>query len=87
MMFVGYADHERDRVRMWDLVTSWVIMTGDVFWLKKMFFKHDSPDVIELDTLANLKNDKTPTEANNQPNPDLTPGQGGILTTMEKELL
>ena len=36
---------------------------------KKMFFKCDSPDVIKLDTLADLENDEpeTPTEANNQP--------------------
>ena len=30
-------------------------------------FKGDSPDVIVLDTLADLENDETPTEANNQP--------------------
>ena len=34
-----------------------------------MFFKSESPDVIELDILADLENDEpeTPTEANNQP--------------------
>ena len=44
-------------------------VTGDVIWLKKMFFKSASPGVIKLDTLAGLENDEpeTPTEANNQP--------------------
>ena len=67
MMFVGYANCESDSIRMWDLVTARVIMKRDVIWLKKMFFKRDSPDVIELDTLADLENDETPTEADNQP--------------------
>ena len=67
MMFVGYADHESDSVRMCNSVTAWVIMTRDVIWLKKMFFKGDSPEVIKLDTLTELENDETLTEANNQP--------------------
>ena len=68
MMFVEYAGLASDSIRMWDSVTAWVIMTHDVIWLKKMFFKSDSPDVMELDTLADLENDEpeTPTEANNQ---------------------
>ena len=51
---------------MWDSVIAWVIATRDVIWLKKMFFKSDSPDVIELDTLADLETNETetPTEAN-----------------------
>jgi hypothetical protein len=67
MMIVGYANCESDSVRMWDSVTAWVIVTHDVVWLKKMFFKSDSPDLIELDTLVDLENNETPTEANNQP--------------------
>ena len=67
MMFVGYANWESSSNRMWDLVMAWVIMTRDVIWLKKMYFKSDSPGVIDLDTLADLENDETPTEANHQP--------------------
>ncbi len=44
-----------------------VIVTHIVIWLKKMSFKSDSLDVIKLDTLADLENDETLTEANNQP--------------------
>ena len=38
MMFVGYTDCESDSIRMWDLVTAWVIGARDVIWLKIMFF-------------------------------------------------
>ena len=54
MMFVGYVECESDSVRMWDKRTSRVIVSRDVIWLKRMFFKDDASGVIDLDTLENL---------------------------------
>jgi hypothetical protein len=54
-MFVGYADHESDSVRMWDMRTSQVVVSRDVIWLKRMFFKDDATGVIDLDTLEDLE--------------------------------
>jgi hypothetical protein len=55
MMFVGYADRESDSVRMWDMRTSRVIVSRDVYWLKRMFFKDDTVGVIDLDTPDDLE--------------------------------
>ena len=66
-MFVAYNDHESDSIRMWDSVTARVIVTHDGICPEKMCFKSDSPDIIEHDTITDLENDETPTEANNQP--------------------
>ena len=54
MMFVGYADRESDSVRMWDTRTARVVVTREVIWLKRMFFKDDVSDIIELDSLKEV---------------------------------
>jgi hypothetical protein len=54
MIFVGYADRESDSVRMWDMRTSRVIVSRDVYWLKRMFFKDDTVGVIDLETPEDL---------------------------------
>jgi hypothetical protein len=60
MMFVGYAECESDSVRMWDMWTSQVIVSPDVIWLKRMFFKDDTTGVIDLDTLEDLETELGP---------------------------
>ena len=54
MMFVGYADRESDSVRMWDMQTSRVVVSRDVVWLKRMFFKDDTVGVNDLETPEDL---------------------------------
>ena len=60
MMFVGYAEHKSDSMKMWDMHTSRVVVSRDVIWLKRMFFKDKAPGVIDLDTLENLENELLP---------------------------
>ena len=55
MMFLGYAEHESDSVRMWDIHTSRVVVSRDVIWLKRMFFKEDTSGVIDLEALDNIE--------------------------------
>ena len=45
MMFVGYADQEKISDRMWDSRSMRVIVTRDVTWLKRMFFKNDMSSI------------------------------------------
>ena len=59
-MFVRYAEHESDNVRMWDMCTSRVMVSQDVIWLKRMFFKDDASGIIDLDTLEDLENELGP---------------------------
>ena len=54
MMFVGYAGCKSDSVRMWDIHTSRVVVSRDVIWLKRMFFKEDTSGVIDLEALDNI---------------------------------
>ena len=54
MMFVGYAERASDIVRMWDMQASRVVVSRDVIWLKRMFFKDDASGIIDLDILENL---------------------------------
>jgi hypothetical protein len=56
MMFVGYAKHKSDSVRMWDSCTTRFIVR-DVIWLKRMFFKNDASGVIDLDTFGAIEDD------------------------------
>ncbi len=40
MVFLGYpANRETDSVRMWNPDTNGVVTSGDVIWLKRMFFE------------------------------------------------
>ena len=55
MMFVGYTEHKSDSVWMWDSCTTRGIVSRDVIWLKRMFFKNDVTGLIDLDTLGPLK--------------------------------
>ena len=55
MMFVGYADRKSDSMQMWDMRTSRVVVSCDIVWLKRMFFKDDATGVIDLDTLEDLE--------------------------------
>jgi len=55
MMFVRYADRNSDSVRMWDMRTSRVVVSRDIIWLKRMFFKDGAAGVIDLDTLEDLE--------------------------------
>jgi hypothetical protein len=57
MMFVGYAERESDSVRMWDSRTTRVVVSRDVIWLKRMFYKNDATGVIDLDTLGDIEDD------------------------------
>jgi hypothetical protein len=50
MMFVGYAEQESDSVCMWDMQTSWVVVTCDVIQLKQMFFQNDESEILELES-------------------------------------
>ena len=50
MVFVGYADRESDSVRMWDMRTSWVVVSRDVIRLKRMVIKDDVTSIIDLAT-------------------------------------
>jgi hypothetical protein len=60
MMFVGYAERESDSMRVWDMLTSQVIVSHDVIWLKRMFFKDGATDIIDLDTLEDLETELGP---------------------------
>ena len=55
MMFVGYAECKSDSVQMWDSCTTRVIVSRDVIWLKRMFFKNDVTGVIDLDTFGAIE--------------------------------
>jgi hypothetical protein len=57
MMFVGYAKGKRDSVRMWDSRTARVIVSRDVIWLRRMFFKNDMTGVTNLDTFGAIEDD------------------------------
>jgi hypothetical protein len=57
MMFVGYAERESDSVRMWDSRTTRVVVSCDVIWLKRMFYKDDATGVIDLDTFGDIEDD------------------------------
>ena len=54
MMFVGYAEYISDSVRMWDSCTSRVV-SRDVIWFKRMFFKTDMTGVIDLDIFGAIE--------------------------------
>ena len=56
MMFMGYTKCKSDSVRMWDLHTSRVIVSQDVTWPKRMFFKNDASGIIDLDTFGAIEN-------------------------------
>ena len=55
MMFVGYTERGSDSVRMWDSHTTRVIVSRDVIWLKRMFYKNDATGAIDLDTLEDIE--------------------------------
>ena len=42
---------------MWDSRTTSVVVSCDVIWLKRMFFKNDATGVIDLDTLGAIEED------------------------------
>jgi hypothetical protein len=42
---------------MWDSCTTRAIVSCDVVWLKRMFFKDDASGVIDLDTFGAIEND------------------------------
>ena len=54
MMFVGYVNCKSDGLRMWDSHTTRRVVTCDVIWLKRMFFKDDISGVVELESLGKL---------------------------------
>ncbi len=57
MMFVGYAECKSDNVRMWDSRTTRVVVSRDVIWLKRMFFKNDATGVTDLDTFGVIEDE------------------------------
>ena len=42
---------------MWDSCTTRVVVSRDVIWLKRMFFKNDATGVIDLDTIEVIEDD------------------------------
>ena len=49
MMFVNYAEHESDSVRIWDPSMNRVVMTRDEIWLQCMQFQSENVvGVLEL---------------------------------------
>ena len=40
MMFIWYPfNRESDSVRMWNLLTNWVVVTWDIIWMRRIFYK------------------------------------------------
>ena len=42
---------------MWDIRTTRVVVSRDVIWLKRMFFKEDASGVIDLEALDDIEDD------------------------------